>query len=123
MRENSAPLAVPGLEFRVLAEKARHLMQEGKHAFKQTGEKQRLFDQFFYAAKNWKHERKVITKAEYTSDGENPRFIVTNLEGDPQDLYDEIYYGRGDMENHIKQLQLELLSDRTSPTFYDGKKQ
>ena len=46
--------------------------------------------------------------------GENPRFIVTNLAGDPEALYDKIYCARGDMENRIKEQQLELFADRTS---------
>ena len=43
-----------------------------------------------------------------------PRFIVTSLDGDPQMLYDEIYCARGDMENRIKEQQLDLYADRTS---------
>ena len=56
----------------------------------------------------------IIGKAEYTRDGANPRFIVTNLDGDPQALYDEVYCARGDMENRIKEQQLYLFADRTS---------
>ena len=49
-----------------------------------------------------------------TDKGPNPRFIVTNLEGDPQTLYDDVYCARGDMENRIKEQQLGLFADRTS---------
>jgi hypothetical protein len=79
-----------------------------------TGEKQREFYQFHYAAGTWKRRRKVIAKLEVTDQGENPRFIVTNLEGDKQHLYDEVYCARGDMENRIKEQQLGLFADRTS---------
>ena len=43
-----------------------------------------------------------------------PRFIVTNLNGDAQKLYDQVYCARGEMENHIKEQQLGLFADRTS---------
>jgi hypothetical protein len=56
----------------------------------------------------------LIGKAEVTRLGENPRYIVTNLLGAPEDLYDKIYCARGDMENRIKEQQLELFADRTS---------
>ena len=89
-------------------------MEEAKVAFEQTKEKQRLFAEFQYGAKTWKRKRRIIGKAEHTSEGANPRFIVTNLEGDPQYLYDDRYCERGDMENRIKDQQLYLFSDRTS---------
>ena len=44
------------------------------------------------------------------------RCIVTNLEGEPQELYDDQYCARGDMENRIKEQQLGLFADRTSTT-------
>jgi hypothetical protein len=59
-------------------------------------------------------ERRVIAKAEVTDKGRNPRFVVTNIEGDAQALYDEVYCARGEMENRIKEQQLGLFSDRTS---------
>ena len=79
-----------------------------------TGEKQREFFQFYYAAGTWKRRRKVIAKLEVTDQGSNPRFIVTNLAGDKQALYDKVYCARGDMENRIKEQQLGLFADRTS---------
>jgi len=79
-----------------------------------TGEKQRIFSEVRYAAASWDRQRRVITKAEHTSQGQNPRFVVTNLKGDPQTLYDDVYCQRGDMENRIKEQQLGLFADRTS---------
>jgi hypothetical protein len=58
----------------------------------------------------------VILKAEHTDQGSNPRYVVTNLEGDAQALYDELYCARGEMENRIKEQQLGLFADRTSAT-------
>jgi hypothetical protein len=82
--------------------------------FKQTGIKQRIFGQFMYAAQTWDSQRRIIVKAEHLIQGANTRFIVTNLEGEPQNLYDELYCQRGEAENRIKEQQLGLFSDRTS---------
>ena len=89
-------------------------MEEAETLFDETGSKQRLFTEFNYAAGTWDRERRVIIKAEHGRLGSNPRFIVTSLDGDPQMLYDEIYCARGDMENRIKEQQLDLYADRTS---------
>jgi Transposase DDE domain group 1 len=53
-------------------------------------------------------------KAEHSHQGDNTRFVVTNLTGEPQHLYDAVYCARGEMENRIKEQQLDLFSDRTS---------
>jgi Transposase DDE domain group 1 len=90
------------------------LMAEAGERFKRTGNKQRLFGEFQYAAKTWKRERAVIIKAEHGSKGSNPRFVVTNITDDPGCLYDDLYCGRGEMENRIKEQQLHMFSDRTS---------
>jgi Transposase DDE domain group 1 len=72
--------------------------------------------QFFelsYAAKSWDHERRIVLKAERLQDKDNPRFVVTNMEGEPEDLY-KLYCQRGDIENRIKELKLDCFSGRTS---------
>jgi hypothetical protein len=89
-------------------------LKKAKKAFVKTQEKQRIFTEFQYAAKSWKRKRRLIGKAEVTARGSNPRFIVTNLTGKPQALYDKVYCARGNMENRIKEVQLELFADRTS---------
>ena len=93
---------------------AANLMAEAEERFEATGEKQRLFSETMYAAKTWDRERRVIMKAEYGSQGSNPRYVVTNLPGDPKKLYDRDYCARGDMENRIKEQQMDMFSDRTS---------
>ena len=93
---------------------AADLMAEAEARFDATGEKQRLFSETRYAAGTWDRERRVIMKAEYGRQGSNPRYVVTNLPGDPQKLYDRDYCARGDMENRIKEQQLDMFSDRTS---------
>ena len=56
----------------------------------------------------------MIAKAEHNAQGANPRFVVTNVPGDPQELYEDVYCQRGEMENRIKEQQLGLFADRTS---------
>jgi hypothetical protein len=82
--------------------------------FTQSGKKQRLFCSIRYGASTWDKKRRVIVKAEHSRRGGNPRYVVTNLAGDDQDLYDNLYCARGDMENRIKEQQLCLFSGRTS---------
>jgi len=89
-------------------------IQEAERKFEESGEKQRIFGEFRYAAKTWRTERRVIVKAEHLSKGANTRFIVTNLTGFSQNLYDNIYCKRGEMENRIKEQQLGLFGDRMS---------
>ena len=87
----------------------------------------RAFTEFEYqTCKTWSRSRRVIGKAEVMIAGDNPRFIVTNLpaggfKGDedrarfsPARLYEELYCGRGEMENVLKQQVLDLDSDRMS---------
>lgn len=83
-----------------------------------TGAPARVFTQFQYSTLNsWRVERRVIAKAEHLRGGANPRFIVTNLPQDyatPKALYENVYCARGEMENRIKEQQLDLFADRTS---------
>jgi hypothetical protein len=79
-----------------------------------TGVKQRWIDEFTYAAETWNRERRVITRLEYGAQGTNPRFIVTNLDGEAVDLYERLYCARGEAENRIKEVQLDLFGTRAS---------
>jgi len=87
----------------------------------------RSFTEFEYSTlKTWSKARRVIGKAEILPKGDNPRFMVTNLPKDgwgdrgqaarfdPSVLYEQFYCARGDMENRIKEQQLDLFADRTS---------
>jgi len=76
--------------------------------------KQRLIDEFAYAADSWDIERRVITRLEYSAQGNNPRFVVTNLDGAASDLYERLYCARGKAENRIKEAQLDLFGTRAS---------
>ncbi len=83
-----------------------------------TGKPARCFKDFRYATRDsWSRERRVIGKAEVTGGEANPRFVVTSLkrsEAAARHLYEQIYCARGEMENRIKECQLDLLADRTS---------
>lgn len=90
-----------------------YLAQAAK-AFADTAQAQRCFAETEYGAESWDRARRVLIKAEHTAQGANPRYVVTTLSGDPQDLYEHVYCQRGEMENRIKEQQLDLFADRTS---------
>jgi hypothetical protein len=83
-----------------------------------SGQPARRFKDFMWSTrKSWSRQRRVIGKAEWTQDKSNPRFIVTSLtaaDGDARKLYEQVYCARGEMENRIKECQLDLFADRTS---------
>jgi|SRR3974390_1560372 len=96
-------------------------MWNAQQQWKQTGKAARVFTEFGYQAKKtkkggWDRERRVVAKAEHIDGKENPRFIVTSLSAErwkAQELYEELYCARGDMENRIKE-QFWLFADRVS---------
>lgn len=90
------------------------LQREAQACHAERGTKVRWFTEFQYAAGAWKRKRRILAKIEHTDKGSNPRYLVTNLEGKPQHLYDRLYCARGEMENRIKESQLDLFADRTS---------
>jgi hypothetical protein len=94
--------------------KAALLLEKAQRQYQETGEKQRLFTSFSYQAESWTRPRRIIAKVEYTRLGANQRFVVNNLSRNPQFVYDDIYVLRGDAENRIKELKLELKADRLS---------
>ena len=85
-----------------------------KDEFERTKVKQREIGEFMYAAQSWPIERRVITRLEYGEQGNNPRYIVTNLSEPAQQLYDDVYCQRGEAENRIKEAQVGLFATRTS---------
>jgi hypothetical protein len=83
-----------------------------------TGKPARRFKDFRYATlDSWSRERRVVGKAEVTGGAANPRFVVTSLslnQAGARYLYEKVYCARGEMENRIKECQLDLFADRTS---------
>jgi hypothetical protein len=66
---------------------------------------------------SWSRTRRVVAKAEHLPKGANPRFVVTSLSAsaiDARTLYEDVYCARGEVENRIKEQQLDLFTDRTS---------
>ena len=102
----------------VLPRLAAPLMQQAEAQFKATGQKQRYFARAAYRAGTWDRARPLILKAEHSDQGPHPRFLVSNLAGEPDVLYDRRYCGRGPMENYIKEQQLSLFADRTSCHYF-----
>jgi hypothetical protein len=92
-------------------------LQEAKQEHRRTGKPARVFCEFAYRTKkSWSRARRVVAKAEQLEGKENPRYLVTSLgkEAWPaQQLYEQLYCARGEMENRIKE-QLSLFSDRLS---------
>jgi hypothetical protein len=83
-----------------------------------SGQAARRFKDFAWTTRDsWSRERRVVAKAEHTRQGANPRFVVTSLSAadyDARALYEDVYCARGEMENRIKEQQLDLFADRTS---------
>ncbi len=74
----------------------------------------RHYEDVDYRSRSWSHPRRVVAKIEHNEHGGNERFVVTNLSGDAEHLYREVYCERGSMENRHKELQMGLFADRTS---------
>lgn len=90
-------------------------LYRAKKKHEETGRASRVFTWFWYRTnKTWSRDRRVIAKAEHLDKGSNPRFIVTSLGWNDRKLYEEVYCARGEMENRIKEQQLDLFADRTS---------
>jgi hypothetical protein len=111
----------------VLLDKLGPAMAEARARICLVGATVRKFVEFQYQTRqSWSRSRRVIGKAEVMMEGENPRFVVTNLpakgfKGDkdrkrfiPDRLYEELYCARGNMENMLKQQVLDLRGDRMS---------
>ena len=78
------------------------------------------FKTFMYQAESWNKSRKIISKIEENHHGENLRFLVTNIDDgrSGEELYRDLYCKRGEAENHIKEVQLDLFGDRMSSSSF-----
>src|SRR5277367_6292618 len=85
---------------------------------RRTGRAERRFKSFKWTTRRtWSRRRRIVAKAEWTHGEANPRFVVTSLgrhECEAKYLYEKVYCASGDMENRIKECQLDLYADRTS---------
>jgi len=102
---------------RLIAEIASELARAEAKS-RRSGKPARYFKNFMWRTRrSWSRERRVVAKAEFTEGEANPRFVVTSLkraECKPKYLYEKLYCARGEMENRIKECQLDLYADRTS---------
>ena len=93
-------------------------LAEAAEISRKTGKPARRFKDFSWSTlDSWSRQRRVVAKAEWTGGEANPRFVVTSLgraEAAARYLYEKVYCARGEMENRIKECQLDLYADRTS---------
>ena len=93
-------------------------LEQARQQWAKTGHAVRCFKDFHYQTRDsWSRQRRLVGKAEYLDKGANPRFVVTSLSSqswEAQPLYEHLYCARGEMENRIKEQQLDLFADRTS---------
>jgi hypothetical protein len=104
---------------RLVAKIARQLAAAQREAAQTKAPARRFRDFQWRTLDSWSRQRRVIGKAEWTRGEANPRFIVTSLheaEATARYLYEHLYCARGDMENRIKECQLDLYADRTPAT-------
>ena len=101
-----------------LISKITQALERARRRYLRRGKASRLFRELRYRTlKTWSRTRRVVAKAEHLAKGANPRFVVTSLskvEYGAQTLYEDLYCARGDMENRIKEQQLEMFATRTS---------
>ena len=92
----------------------REQLEYAQKEYETTHSKQKLFTELSYQAGTWHKARRVVAKVEYNHHGSNLRLVVTNMNNSSQDLYENNYCLRGNMENYIKQQKLDLRADRVS---------
>ncbi len=95
------------------------LMGEVRFLASKTGGTEHRYAETTYQAGTWPRERRVIFKAEVTQISgreprDNPRYVVTNMRGSAQHIYEDVYCRRGDFENRLKELKNDLAMDRMS---------
>jgi hypothetical protein len=93
-------------------------LEQARRQWEQKQQPARVFLEFEHetVSGTWSRRRRVVAKAEHIDGKSNPRFVVTSLAAaawDAQQLYEDLYCARGDMENRIKE-QFMLFADRVS---------
>jgi hypothetical protein len=113
-----------------LAAEAEPYLAKARAGAKRSGESAKVFGAFRYAPKDkskkrktWPRTRRIVVKAEVVvhpgrEPRDNPRYVVTDLRLRPKAVYEDVYCGRGDVENRIKELNLGLALGRTSCSRY-----
>lgn len=93
-------------------------LEQARQQWEQTQQPARVFLEFEHetVSGTWSCRRRVVVKAEHIDGKSNPRFVVTSVGAEAwaaQQLYEDLYCARGDMENRIKE-QFVLFADRVS---------
>jgi Transposase DDE domain group 1 len=93
-------------------------LEQARRQWEQSQQAARVFLEFEHetVSRTWSRRRRVVAKAEHIDGKSNPRFVVTSLGAQAwsaQQLYEDLYCARGDMENRIKE-QFMLFADRVS---------
>ena len=71
---------------------------------------------------SWSRSRRVVCKVMAGAKGVRHHFVVTSLssrQASSKRLHADYYCPRGEMENRLKEQQLDLFSDRTSNHYFD----
>jgi hypothetical protein len=70
----------------------------------------RIYGEISYKARTWKFDRRVICRCDYTDNGLDCRYVVTNITaGDPQYIYEREYCPHANVERSIKEFKNGLL--------------
>jgi DDE family transposase len=102
---------------RLIGAIAEDLAAAAAESLAKGGPARRFADFGWRTLDSWSRARRVVAKAEHLPKGANPRFVVTSLPAsaiDARTLYEDLYCARGQVENRIKEQQLDLFADRTS---------
>jgi hypothetical protein len=100
-----------------LRKQAEPFVEQARTRYEASGNKSRALALLEdYRAHRWPYARLIVARAEVGPRGEDVRFVVTNIHGSARELYEDLYCARGEMENRIKEQQLDLFADRTSAT-------
>jgi hypothetical protein len=101
-----------------LLKRIQRSMRKAARLYRKKGKTVRIFQDVYYKTRrSWSRRRRVVAKAEHMKDGANPRFVVTSIKRKNRSarwIYEDLYCKRGDMENRIKEQQLDMFADRTS---------
>ena len=102
----------------LLEKRVAEALEQARQQWEQTQQPARVFLEFEHetVSGTWSRRRRVVVKAEHIDGKSNPRFVVTSVGAEAwaaQQLYEDLYCARGDMENRIKE-QFVLFADRVS---------
>jgi hypothetical protein len=98
---------------RALISRLEPTMKQARTIAKKEGTAKIITDFEMRWGRKTPHDRRIVAKAEITSLGENPRFLITNMKQTAEQVY-TFYTGRGHCENHIKELKNAVFGDRMS---------